>query len=95
MLRHSADPTEFDRNCLMSCPAQQIHRKSPRNKMQAKRTEKLITKSKRGQDQVHFQFSTNKIIATFLLKIEKIMKFAGFLNSDFHEANSLSRKSLT
>jgi hypothetical protein len=38
----------------------------------------LITKSKRGQDQVHFQSSTNKIIAAFLLKIEKIMKFCWF-----------------
>jgi hypothetical protein len=55
----------------MLCPAQQIHRKSPRNKTQAKRTEKLITKSKRGQDRAHFQFSTHKIIAAFLLKIEK------------------------
>jgi hypothetical protein len=51
--------------------------------MQAKRTEKLITKSKRGQDQVHFQFSTNKIIAAFLLKIEKIMKFCWIFEFGF------------
>jgi hypothetical protein len=32
----SADPTEFDRKCLMLCPAQQIHQKSPRKKSKQK-----------------------------------------------------------
>jgi hypothetical protein len=51
-----------------------------KKKKQAKRTEKLITKSKRGQDRVHFQSSEYEIIAAFLLKVEKIMKFAGFFH---------------
>jgi hypothetical protein len=67
----------------MLCPAQQKDRKSPRNKMQAKRTEKLITKSKRGQDRVHFQSSTNKIIAAFFAEIEKIMKFCWIFEFGF------------
>jgi hypothetical protein len=57
--------------------------KIPKKKKQAKRTEKLITKSKRGQDRVHFQSSTNKIIAAFLLKVEKIMKFCRIFEFGF------------
>jgi hypothetical protein len=45
------------------------------NEMQAKKTENLITKTKKVQDRVHFQFSMNKIIAIFLLKLKRKMKF--------------------
>jgi hypothetical protein len=67
----------------MVCPAQQIHRKSPRNKTQAKRTEKFDNKKQERSRSSSLSIFNEQNYREFFLKVEKIMKFARFSLGEF------------